>query len=87
MNQPDCEFPDDPPVLPSTPVAPATAAFIPGMVMWGILFLAVAIYEAWAVWTHHPTLSQTVQHGPRWFKWALALGLIWLIVHLFRPQS
>ena len=87
MSQPCVEFPDDPPVLPSTSVAQSAYPFIPGMVMWGLLFLAVAIYEAWAVFTHHPTLSQTVQHGPRWFKWALGLGLIGLLVHLFRPQS
>jgi hypothetical protein len=84
MTQP-CEF-DDPP-LPSTPIPQQTYPYNPGMVMWGLLFLAVAIYEAWAVVTGHPTLSQTVQHGPKWFKWALALGLIGLFVHLFRPQS
>lgn len=51
--------------------------------MWGLLFLAALLYEVWAIWTHHRTLSQTVQHGPRWFKWLIGAGLVTLILHLF----
>jgi len=54
-----------------------------GMWVWGLLFLAVAIFEAWAVLTKHRTLSQTVQHGPRWFRWAIGVGFIALLGHLF----
>jgi hypothetical protein len=65
------------------PEVPAANPQLLGMWVWGLLFLAVAIFEAWAVLTHHRTLSQTVQHGPRWFRWALGVGLIALIGHLF----
>jgi hypothetical protein len=57
---------------------------LPGYWMWGALFLAVLIFEAWAVLSHHRTLSETVQHGPRWFKWAMGLGLVALLFHLFK---
>ncbi len=72
---------EDPSCYASTPVLPSHPTL--GYWFWGILFLAVAVYELWAVITHHPTLSQTVQRGPRWFKWALGVGFIALLGHLF----
>jgi hypothetical protein len=75
VTQPDC--------LASLPdPVPLPDPQLPGYWLWGAIFLAVAIFELWAIWTHHRTLSQTVQHGPAWFRWALGLGLIALVVHL-----
>lgn len=68
--------------LADTP-PPATPSETYGYWMWAALFLAVLVFEAWALATHHRTLSQTVQHGPRWFKWAMGIGLVALIAHLF----
>lgn len=66
--------PLDPEPLPSQQLA--------GYWMWGLVFLAVAIFEAWAVWTKHRTLSQTVHHGPTWLRWAFGVGFAALIAHL-----
>ena len=65
------------------PPDPAPNPQLAGYWMWGLIFLAVAIFEVWAVLTHHRTLSQTVQHGPRWFRWAMGLGLLGLLAHFF----
>lgn len=80
-------------VLPSRPL-PLVAysltqpqSLVPGMWMWGALFLAVAAYEAMALILGWLTLSQTTQRAPRWFKWSLALGLVALMIHLFRPTE
>ena len=64
--------------LPQEPPNPQLA----GYWMWGLVFIAVALFELWAVWTKHRTLSQTVQHGPKWLRWAFGIGFIALIVHL-----
>ena len=56
---------------------------LPGYWMWGVLFAAIIIFEVIALLTKHRTLSQTVQLGPRWFKWAMGVGLVVLIAHLF----
>jgi hypothetical protein len=53
------------------------------MWFWAALFIATLAYEIWAIWTKHLTPSQTVRKGPRWFKWALGIGLCGLIWHLF----
>ncbi len=78
--QPDGEcggaYTEQPPPQPPNPQ-------LVGMWVWGLLFLAVAIFEAWAVLTKHRTLSQTVQHGPRWFRWAIGVGFVVLLGHLF----
>lgn len=68
---------------PPPDVPPSRSEQFAGYWLWGALFLAVLIFEAWAVLTHHRTLSQTVQHGPRWFRWAMGIGLIALLGHLF----
>lgn len=68
---------------PLPPEPPAPNPQLPGYWMWAAIFLAVAIFEAWAVLTHHRTLSQTVQHGPRWFRWAMGLGFLGLLAHFF----
>lgn len=65
------------------PEPPPPNPNLPGYWAWGLIFLAVAIFEAWAVFTHHRTLSQVVQHGPRWFRWAIGLGFIALLGHFF----
>jgi len=54
-----------------------------GLVVWGVLFAIVAGYELWATRTGRQTLSQTVQHGPRWFKVTLGMGFCVLLWHLF----
>jgi len=69
--------------VPAPPPPPRLDDQRLGMWVWGLLFLAVAIYEAWAVLTHHRTLSQVVQRGPRWFRWAIGVGFIALLGHLF----
>lgn len=70
-----------PPPLPEPPPLPSQQTT--GYVMWGLIFLAVAIFEVWAIWTHHRTLSQTVQHGPAWFRWAIGVGFLALLGHFF----
>ena len=72
-----------PPESLTDPLPDVVNPQLPGYWMWALLFLAVAIFEAWAIWTHHRTLSQTVQHGPSWFRWVMGMGLIALIAHLF----
>ena len=80
MTQPDCiastAVPEPPPVLPAHDLAP-------GMWFWGLLFAAVLVFEVWAIWTGRYTLSETVWLGPKWFRWALGLGFLYLLYHLF----
>jgi hypothetical protein len=58
-------------------------SLLPGEWMWIAIFTAVIIFEAWAIWTHHYTMSETVWYGPRWFRWALGIGFLGLLFHLF----
>ncbi len=50
---------------------------------WAIVLGSAVAYEGWALKTHHQTLSQGVQHGPRWFKVGIAIGLGGLAIHLY----
>lgn len=82
--QPDCLDP-----LPSRDLLPdlTQALQVPNiraaMWMWAAVFIAVLAFEAWAIWTGNLTMSESVWHGPRWFRWALGIGLAGLIYHLF----
>lgn len=80
MTQPECaeyvEYAAAPEPLPSR-------SLLPGEWMWIALFTAVVIFEVWAILSHNYTLSETVWHGPKWFKWALGLGFLGLLYHLF----
>ena len=70
-------------LLVLTLCTPLHAQGHPGRVTWGVVLGSVATYEIWAVSTHHETMSQSVQHGPRWFKVSVAVGLGALSVHVF----
>ena len=84
MIQPDCLDP-----LPSRDLLADVAQALPtpnikaAMWMWGAVFIAVLVFEAWAIWTGNYTMSESVWHGPKWFKWVLGAGLGVLIYHLF----
>lgn len=64
---------------PEPPVVADHAAYW----AWGLIGLAVLLFELWAVTTGHHTMTQGVQHGPKWFQWIVGGGLIGLLVHLF----
>lgn len=61
----------------------------PGLpAMWTVLvlILIIGIFEAWALKTHHNTISHWMQRlarGHSWVKWLGALGLGILGWHLF----
>jgi hypothetical protein len=65
---------------PNDPVIPDHA----GTLMWLLVIGAVILYEIIALATHHQTMSQAVQHGPRWLTWLVVGALGWLIWHLVR---
>lgn len=69
---------------PTMPAPPPAQDLRPSYWAWGAIFIAVVVWElvAWLS-KKMPTLSQGVQRGPRWFRWAMALGLSGLIYHLF----
>ena len=54
-----------------------------GFTAWLVLFVLVLAYEWWASRTGRQTLSQTVQRGPRWFRWSLGISFAVLLVRLF----
>lgn len=70
---------------PTMPEPPPVQDLRPTYWAWGVIFLAVVVWEIVAVLSKYrlPTLSQGVQRGPRWFRWGLALGFAGLIYHLF----
>lgn len=50
--------------------------------MWVALIVAVVAFELWALHSRNNTLSQFVQHRPRWFRW-LAVGAVTVLgLHL-----
>lgn len=55
----------------------------PGYWMWAAILIGVVVFELWAIWSGHQTMSQVVQRGPVWFRWLVGGGLILLIMHLF----
>jgi tryptophan-rich sensory protein len=70
-------------ILPTPP--PQANPDIPAAWMVLALFIAIAIFEVWALHSHHSTLSQAFRHflaGRGFLQW-LALGLMALLgVHL-----
>jgi len=70
---------DIPPPQPRDPGIPAG---------WMVLALVVfiAIFEGWALYTHHNTISHLLQRlskSRRWFRWLGLAGLAILGWHLF----
>lgn len=68
---------------PLDPLPSVDTSYTAGYVMWGLVGLAVLLFELWAVVSGHHTMTQAVQHGPRWMQWLIGGGLIGLFVHLF----
>ena len=62
---------------------PVRAQDHPGRLAWAAVLGSVATYELWATATHHETMSQAVQHGPRWVKVSVGVGLVALSLHLY----
>ena len=69
-----------PAIAKDDPYSPTTNT---GRVGWALVLGTAATYEVWAVSTKHQTLSQSVQHGPKWFKVSLGVGLGALAFHMF----
>lgn len=63
-----------PPMLPSVS--------LPAAIAWTVIILGVLAFELWAMHHHRNTLSQFVQHKPRWFRWLAEIGVIYLGFHL-----
>ncbi len=57
-----------------------------GTIMWIVLIIGVMLYEAIALLRGKQTMSQAVQRGPRWLKWFVGGGIVWLLWHLFWPR-
>jgi hypothetical protein len=57
-----------------------------GKVAWSAVLGSVAVYEAWAVTTHHETMSQAVQRHKA-TRIAVGIGLGALSVHIFWPTK
>ena len=71
----------DPVPLAQPTTDPGVAA---AWMIFGLL-LAVAIFEVWALQTHHNTISHLFQRLARryhWFRWMNFLGLVVLGWHL-----
>jgi hypothetical protein len=85
--QPSCDGLYYEQVLPSQELAQQTAALPTGPepAAWGWLaiILAIAVFEGWALKTHHHTLSQWFQHQHFWVRLLGASLLGVLIWHLF----